>query len=219
MTRNVILVLGFVLFFSAGCQSLRNFDAQATGWQKLFDGSSESFNTWKASEHKDTFSLRDGMIVANGPRSHLFYAGPVENAEFKNFELKLDVKTKPNSNSGIYFHTSYEETGWPEKGYEVQVNNTHKDVKKTGGLYGIADVLNNSPVKDNKWFTMHITVIDKHIVVKVNGKTTVDYVEPKDYKHPRWAGRKLSSGTFALQGHDPGSTVYYKNIKVKPLAP
>lgn len=219
MTRNVILVLSCVLFFSAGCQSVGNFDAHATGWQILFDGSSESFNNWKASEHKDTFSLRDGMMVAKGPRSHLFYAGPVENAEFKNFELKMDVKTKPNSNSGIYFHTSYQETGWPAKGYEVQVNNTHKDVKKTGGLYGIVDVLNNSPVKDNKWFTVQITVIDKHIVVKVNGKTTVDYFEPKDYKHPRWAGRKISTGTFALQGHDPGSTVYFKNIMVKPLAP
>jgi len=31
------------------------------------------------------------------------------------------------------------------------------------------------------------------------------------------SGRRLSSGTFALQGHDPESTVYFRNIRVKPL--
>jgi len=29
--------------------------------------------------------------------------------------------------------------------------------------------------------------------------------------------RKLSAGTFALQAHDPGSEVHYKNIRVKRL--
>jgi hypothetical protein len=31
-------------------------------------------------------------------------------------------------------------------------------------------------------------------------------------------GRKLSSGTIALQAHDPGSLVYYRNIRVKTPA-
>ncbi|TMI85786.1 MAG: DUF1080 domain-containing protein, partial [Bacteroidetes bacterium] len=30
-------------------------------------------------------------------------------------------------------------------------------------------------------------------------------------------GRVLSRGTFALQGHDPNSKVYFKNIMVRPL--
>jgi len=187
----------------------------ATGWKSLFDG--KTLNGWKPSENKDTFSVQDGMIVANGPRSHLFYVGPVENAEFRNFEFKADIMTKPGANSGIYFHTEYQEKDWPNKGYEVQVNNTHSDWRKTGGLYAVEDV-NESPAKDDEWFTEHIIVRDKHIIVKVNGKTAVDWTEPEGWEPPRgMSGRRISSGTFALQGHDPKSVAYYKNIMVKPL--
>lgn len=190
-------------------------DEQEDGWQSLFDG--KTLNGWRASENKDTFSVKDGMIAAAGPRSHLFYVGSIENANFKNFELKVDVMTKSGSNSGIYFHTEYQETGWPDKGYEVQVNNTHSDWRKTGGLYAVQDV-RVSPAKDNEWFTEHIIVKGKHIVVKVNGKTTVDWIEPDGWEPPSgMPGRRLSSGTFSLQGHDPDSIVYFKNIMVKPL--
>jgi hypothetical protein len=191
--------------FLAGCQA---------GWKSLFDG--KTLDGWKASENKSTFNIRDGMIVAAGPRSHLFYVGPILNANFKNFELKADVKTEPGSNSGIYFHTEYQETGWPNKGYEVQVNNSHTDWRRTGSLYAVKDV-NESPAKDKEWFTEHIIVRDKRIIIKVNGKTTVDWTQPDDFSLDGQPGRKLSSGTFALQGHDPKSVVYFKNIIVKPL--
>jgi len=184
------------------------------GWESLFDG--KTLNGWKASENKNSFSVRDGMIVAAGPRSHLFYAGPIQNANFKNFELKAEVMTKPGSNSGIYFHTEYQETGWPSKGYEAQINNTHTDWRKTGSLYAVKDV-NESLAKDNEWFTEHIIVRDKRIIIKVNDKTMVDWTEPEDFTLEGQPGRKLSSGTFALQGHDPKSVVYFKNIMVKPM--
>jgi hypothetical protein len=198
-----------------GCQSAQT--AQNEGWIKLFDG--KTLNGWTPSENKECFSVQEGKIVVNGPRSHLFYTGPVMGANFTNFEWKADVMTRPNSNSGMYFHTQYQETGWPDKGYEVQVNNTHSDWRKTGGLYAIVDV-KDAPAKDNEWFTQHIIVIGKHITIKVNGKITVDYTEPDGISqtgYPNTPGRKVSSGTFALQGHDPGSTVYFKNIMVKPL--
>jgi type 1 glutamine amidotransferase len=198
----------------AGCQTVEKQYSETTGWINLFDG--KTLNGWKASENKDTFSVRDGMIVVDGPRSHLFYVGPLGNADFKNFEFKADVMTKPGSNSGIYFHTEYQETGWPDKGYEVQVNNTHSDWRKTGGLYAVQDV--REGVNDNEWFTEHIIVQDKRIIIKVNGKTTVDWTEPEDWKPPEgMPGRKISNGTFALQGHDPKSVIYYKNIMFKPL--
>ena len=188
--------------------------SQQQGWINLFDG--RSFAGWKASEHEDTFSVTDGMIVVKGKRSHLFYVGEVEKADFKDFEFKADVMTMPGANSGIYFHTEYQQTGWPAKGYESQVNNTHSDTQKTGGLYA-AVRLNSSPAQDKQWFTQHIIVRGKHVIVKIDGNTVVDYVEPDDVSFPDRPGRKLSSGTFALQGHDPGSIVYYKNIMVKPL--
>lgn len=194
------------------CQSAQS--NQTTKWQSLFDG--KTLNGWKASENKATFSVHDGMIIANGPRSHLFYAGPVEKASFKNFEFKADVMTKPGSNSGIYFHTEYQQTGWPNKGYEAQVNNTHSDWRKTASLYAIKDV-RRQVAKDNQWFTEHIIVQGKRIIIKVDGQTIIDYTEPENVNYPNMPGRKLSKGTFALQGHDPESVVYYKNIMVKPL--
>ncbi|MBW7989165.1 MAG: DUF1080 domain-containing protein [Planctomycetes bacterium] len=174
------------------------------GWISLFNG--KNLDGWKASENKDTFSVRDGIIVVKGPRSHLFYTGTAEGANFKDFEFKADIMTKPRANSGMYFHTQYRQTGWPNKGYEIQVNNSHTDWRRTGSLYGINDV-RNSAAKDNEWFTQHIIVDGRQITVKVNGKTVMQYAAPE----------KLSSGTFALQGHDPGSTIYYKNIMVRPL--
>ncbi len=207
--------LGLALLI--GCLILSSSQlAQAyeEGWISLFDG--ESFDGWKLNENKDTFSIRDGMIVVNGNRSHLFYDGPVENADFKNFELKVDVMTKRNSNSGIYFHTEYQEEGWPAKGYEVQVNSSHGDWRKSGSLWAVQDI--REATKDDEWFTEHIIVWDKHIIVKINGKKVVDWTEPENWQPPSGMdGRKISSGTFALQGHDPGSTVYFKNIRVKPL--
>ena len=68
--------------------------------------------------------MEGGRILCDGPRAHLFYSGPVRNANFKNFELKADVMTQPLCNSGIYFHTRLQPQGWPEKGFEVQVNNS-----------------------------------------------------------------------------------------------
>jgi len=141
----------------------------------------------------------------------------VHQHNFKNFEFKADVMTTPGSNSGIYFHTEYQDSSWPQKGYEVQVNNSHTDWRRTGSLYAVQDV-KEVYVKDNEWFTESFTVEGKHVIVKINDKTVVDYTEPDNVKREAGSeGRVLSSGTFALQGHDPNSKVYFKNIMVKVL--
>lgn len=181
--------------------------AQKKGWVKLFDG--KSFDGWKVGDNAGTFTIEDGAIVVFGPRAHLFYDGPVQNHNFKNFEYKAKVMTRPGSNSGMYIHTEYMETGWPQKGYEIQVNNSHTDWRRTGSVYGIQDV-KVPPAQDDKWFTQHIIVNGNKITVKVDGKTINEYTVPAE-------GGKLSSGTFALQGHDPKSKVYYKDIMVKIL--
>jgi hypothetical protein len=211
MTRRILLFVLCFCLLSTGCHLIQQ---QSDGWISLFDG--ETLDGWKASENPSTFSVQDGMIVANGRRAHLFYVGQIEDANFKNFEFKADIMTRPKANSEIYFHTEYQERNWPNKGFEVQVNNTGSDWKRTGGLYDVVDV-RESPVKDDEWFTEHIIVQGKHIIIKVNGETTVDFTEPDDFKHGSFTERKISSGTFAIQGHDPGSVVYYKNVMVKPL--
>lgn len=77
--------------------------------------------------------------------------------------------------------------------------------------------MNQSPVEDGVWFTQHITVQGKRIVVRVDGQVVTDYTEkPTDQRGPRRQGRWLSQGTFAIQGHDPGSRVRYRQIWVRP---
>lgn len=194
--------------------SASSVQAAEEGWIKLFNG--HDLDGWKAGENPDTFSVKDGAIVAHGPRSHLFYVGPVNEHDFRDFDFKAVVMTRPGSNSGIYFHTLYQEGGWPSQGYEVQVNNTHRDPKKTGGLYGVKDVF-EAPAKDNEWFTEEISVRGKHVTVKVDGKTVVDWTEPEGFEAKGFPGRKIDHGTFALQGHDPNSEVLYKSIEVRPI--
>jgi hypothetical protein len=184
-------------------------------WVSLFDG--KTLNNWKVGSNASTFSIENGAIVANGPVAHLFYTGDVAHHSFKNFEFKADVMTTPGSNSGIYFHSAYQESGWPKKGYEAQVNNSQTDWRRTGSLYAIQDV-KEVFVKDNEWFTEYIKVEGKRIIIKIDNKMVVDYTEPENVKRENgMEGRVLSGGTFALQGHDPGSKVYFKNIMVKVL--
>jgi hypothetical protein len=188
---------------------------QTGKWISLFDG--RSLSNWRVGSNAETFSVDSGMIIVHGKTAHLFYDGDVLDHNFKNFELKADVMTYPGANSGIYFHTAYQEGGWPSKGYEVQVNNSHTDWRRTGSLYGIQDV-REVYVKDYEWYTEYIKVEGKKVTIKINDKTVVEYTEPDDVKRSaNDAQRIISSGTFALQGHDPNSIVHFKNIMVRPL--
>ncbi len=204
MTRKTLVLLMALWIMAVALPAPAQTGDQA--WIRLFDG--KSLDGWKASENKGTFTVENGAIVAHGARSHLFYMGPVEDARFEEFELRVDVMTEPGSNGGVYFLTEYQETDWPRKGFEVQVNNSYsRDPLRTGSLYGRQDV-RTAPAQDGVWFTEHIIVRKNRVVVLVDGKKVVDWSR---------SGRSLGRGTFALQGHDPGSTVRYTNIFVKPL--
>ncbi len=180
-------------------------------WFSLFDG--QTFDGWKFSENKQSWKIEDGEIVAHGPRSHLFYEGQVGNADFKNFELRCEVYTYPKANAGIFFHTKYQDTGWPRYGHEAQINATHRDPRKTGSLYIAQDVMNDAPHKDLEWFDYHIMVRGQQVIFKVNGKTVMEYTEPAEVE----GTRRLSRGAIALQAHDPGSQVHFRNLCIRLL--
>jgi hypothetical protein len=183
------------------------------GFVTIFDG--KTFNGWKiGDEAAKAWRIEDGALVAQGTRSHIFYVGDEE--PFKDFELKVDVMTKPGSNGGIYFHTKYQESGWPRAGFECQVNVTQGDWIKTGSLYGLVNMA-LTPAQDNKWWTQHIIVKGRKVTVKIDGKNVLEYTEPAGAQAGRDFARKLGEGTFAFQAHDPGSVIHYKNVRVKRL--
>ncbi|MGE9269431.1 MAG: 3-keto-disaccharide hydrolase, partial [Verrucomicrobiales bacterium] len=149
--------------------------SQEDGFTPLMDGT--SFEGWKmATENTDTWKIEDGAFVANGKRCHLFYEG--DGKPFRNFHLKVEVMTEPNSNGGIYFHTRYQESGWPHQGIESQVNVTQRDWIKTGSLYGLVNV-SRSLSSDQKWWLHEIIVEGKQVTVKVDGEIVLQYTEPE----------------------------------------
>jgi hypothetical protein len=187
--------------------------SQSGEWVELFNG--KNLDGWKISENPSSFSVVDNTIKVDGPRGHAFYDGPVGNHDFKNFELMVEVKTMPKANSGLFIHTEFQETGWPSKGHEIQVNQSHGDWRKTGSVYSFKDV-RETYVQDGEWYTEHIIVKGDQITVKVNGKIINEYDESKD-RTGDLGTKKLSSGTIALQAHDPQSIIFYRSVKIKLL--
>jgi len=194
------------------------------GYTSLFNG--QDLTGWKVgaasgpnNTGQGTFSVVDGAIQANGNpgAAHLFYDGPVLNHAFKNFDLKLDVMAKAKSNGGIYICTEYQPTGFPAKGFEVQVNNSHTDRIRTGSLYHVVD-LSYIPAKDDEWFPMEIIVRGQTITISVKSAKAVEWTQPADWMGSYdFAERKIGTGTIAFQAHDPNSFTYYKNIRIKGL--
>jgi len=196
-----------------------------TGFTRLFNGS--DFTGWTIAGPAESFTIQDGAIVAKGQASHAYSTGSVGNHRFRDFELKVDIMTRAGSNGGVYVLTEFQETGgnvrasgrFPSKGFEIQVNNSHTDRIRSGSLYHVVDVLDQSPAKDDEWFTEHIIVKGDTITVNVNGRQVVRWTQTPDWDGGREGpGRRITGpGTIALQGHDPKSTVYYKNIRIKLL--
>ena len=167
----------------------------ANGWVALFDG--KTLSGWTAPDPGD-WTMENGVLTGRGKTSHLFSPNTYTNLEFK-----AEVKLNHRGNSGMYFRAAYGR-GWP-KGYEAQVENTSPDPQKTGSLYNIKRNLQQL-VPDDTWWTQHIVAIGNRIIIKVNDQIVVDCTDDK-YK----------SGYLALQQHDPGSVVQYRNVMVKRL--
>lgn len=183
-------------------------DEKAAGWILLFNG--KDFAGWKIDKwNPESFSIEDGAIKCHGKPSMIYHDGAAK--DVKDFHFVADVMTKPSANGGIFFHTRYQDKGWPV-GHEAQINMTQSDPVKTGSVYIVKKHL-EAPAKDDEWFRYEIIVKGNRVETKVNGKTVVVYEEEEGVE----GARKLSKGTFGIQAHDPGSVVLVKNIKVKAL--
>ena len=179
------------------------------GWIGLFNG--KDLTGWKLhpsakDNPKTKWEVVDGLLTGTGDASHVF----TEGGDYTDFHYKIVAKISDKGNSGQYFRTAFG-PGFP-KGYEAQINATGRDKIKTGSLYlpAIKEVLvlDTAPHAPDEFFEQEVIAEGNHIIIKVNGKTTVDYVDPK---------MTFMKGHFAIQQHDPGSKVQVKSVQWKPI--
>jgi hypothetical protein len=196
------------------------------GWQSLFNG--RDLAGWEANADPGAFTVVDGVLRARAThptnRGHLFYVGDGKSgdAAFRDFELVAVVRGEADSNSGIFFHTDRATRDGVlhlRNGYEVQLNTSRREKRKTGSLYEIVD-FGTSLVDESQWFTVRVLVEGKRIQVWINEHQTVDYTEPENpERRPERVGRLLRSagGAIALQAHDVKSTFYFREIRIRRL--
>ena len=139
--------------------------------------------------------------------------------EFKNFELKIDVKINQGGNSGVYVKSQWQEGIYPTTGFELQVNLSQQEPQKTGSLYDIIRI-SEAPHEADEWFTYHIICNGNRIDVFINGEMLYYYTDPgqgNPLPITEQTKRINQSGYIALQQHDPGSSPRFRNIHVRKL--
>jgi hypothetical protein len=169
-------------------------------WVSLFDG--KTLGGWTTADGTPgNWKVMDGVIKSSGEASHLFSP----RGDYKNFRYRAELKINDGGNSGMYFRTA-KGPGFP-KGYEAQVNSTHRDPVKTGSIYNMV-LIKKMLVPPDTWFTQEIEARGNHIIVKVNGDTLYEFVD---------ANNTFKEGHFAFQYHDPTCGVEIRKIEVIEL--
>ena len=119
------------------------------------------------------------------PQPPVLHAPRVRNCGFK-----AEVNINHGGNCGMYFRAKFGPE-WPD-GYEAQVNNTHSDWRRTGSLYRFADI-KEQLIPDDTWWTQDVIASGNHIIIKVNDKVVVDYVDAEEYLSARACWRCSST--------------------------
>ena len=189
-------------------------EEKSDGWTLLFDG--KTLNGWTRTG-KAEWSVKDGAIaLRSDDNGNLFTDGT-----YDNFALKLEFRTTPDVNSGVYLRytpaqPNAKKEGGGMPGYEVQIRENDKRALKdsaagfdTGSLVGVLKA-DEAPILDGQWNRFDITAQGDHFVIVFNGKKILD---GHDSKH--------ASGKIGLQWatHSvTGKGIEFRNIKVKRLS-
>ena len=195
----LMLVSGALLVEArqASNNTLSSAESKA-GWTLLFDG--RTLSGLSPTGNAD-WRVEDGTMTATKGSGFL-----VTPKTYANFELKADFWADKAVNSGIFVRCA-EGTPGAMTCYEINIFDAHAEWP-TGSINNTKSVLPNKPNTTDKWNTLEITANGNHLVVKVNGATTVDV---RDERRP--------GGTIALQegGANASGLVRFRNVKIRPL--
>ena len=204
------------------CASSMTANAQDDrGWVQLFNG--RDLTGWKTHPNNPgNWRVEDGVLVSGGRDvSHLFS----ERGDYQDFQFRIEAKISDKGNSGQLFRAPFAPR-YPA-GYEAQINSTFPfDPVRTGSLYPAFNkklsaeqrdkiIVTDELVKPDEWFTQEVIAEGNHIIIKLNGKKTVDFVDQNN---------TYTKGHLALQQHNawadlPETVLHVRKIEVRELLP
>jgi hypothetical protein len=179
---------------------------------KLFNG--ENLDGWKLTNPRQAngWSVKDGVLVNNPKQTegepHISYGNLRTEGEFEDFNLKLEVKVQKRENSGVYLRGIY----------EVQVSDAYGkslDSHNMGGIYSRITPIVSAEKPAGQWQTLDMTLLDRHVTVKLNGKTIIDNQPLLGCTGGALWSDQFKPGPIYLQGDHTG--ISYRNIVLKEI--
>jgi len=175
-------------------QQIANSPAPHAEWSTLFDGS--NLEGW-TKDGDANWQLVDGAVAADSGTGFL-----ITKETYADFDLELEFFVSPDANSGVFIRCATPTQIGAATCYEVNIFDRRPDPKyRTGGIVEVAEpkvVLETG----DRWNRYEISAHGQHLVVKLNGQTTVDTNDDK-----------LAVGPFALQ-YGAGR-VMFRNVQIR----
>lgn len=213
--------LDFLLPNGEGTTSLLTADEIRQGWKLLFNGKDLSgWHGFKNQPLGSAWTVHEGQLVS-------FQKGPdlITDEKLGDFELSLEYKTSPQSNSGVFIRVTETGDNAHRDGPEFCIAGSQSgrtDNIMIQGMYTPRKAVANP---DEEWNHLRILSRRNRILYFLNGTKVHDFEigsadwkkrfmrRPPNHQTP-WYGR-ATEGSIGLQTHN-GSTSF-RNIKIRPL--
>ncbi len=162
---------------------------------------------WRRLEAADCLPLGDAM-PACGPDGVVRLAGTGMRTRetFRNAELRLHFKAQRGARGRVIVRG--QGTSSEHGGCAVRIDN-HNPESFTGTLEGAVNAVSLRAM-DGCWCEVHVVAREFNVQVAVNGKTVVDYIDPK-------LGRTIQ-GWAGIESLDRENAIEVKDIEIKPIA-
>ena len=173
-------------------------------WISLLDG--PNLEGWTQVGPGRFVQEENGRIRSEGGMGLFYY----DERSFRDYVLELEYKASSDTaNSGIFlrFPERAEDPSHAiEEGYEVQIHDSGDPVHRTGAIYDQSASFQNAAKPAGEWNQYRIRVTGHRYEVFLNGTKVNDFF-----------GDRGREGFIGVQNHDPESTVWFRNIRVRPL--